>query len=109
MYQDTGLAPVFLRLVGISTPTIINRARYSAGFFIGNSIAGMLKSYAWLIAIIPDGLKLFWAMVELIAPKTTKDTRRSSKSSLHIFYSKKRGWVIDLKWDYEISQEEHRD
>lgn len=69
----------------------------------------MLESYAWLVAMIPDGVKVFLAIAELVCPKTTKSNpyrRRHARGG--VSYSRKTGPRFSFMWESETIQEEHR-
>lgn len=52
----------------------------------------MLESYAWLVSMIPDGVKVFFAIVELLSPKTTKHAlNRRRHACGRVSYSQKTG------------------
>ena len=69
----------------------------------------MLKSYAWLVAMIPDGVKVFFAIAELLKPKTTKGTtNRRRRARGRVSYSRKTGLRFGYTWESETIQEEHR-
>ena len=69
----------------------------------------MLESCAWLVAMIPDGLKFFFAIAELVSPKTRKVTINRRKHAGSVSYSRKTGPRFGYKWESETIQEEHRD
>lgn len=69
----------------------------------------MPKSCAWLVAMIPYGLKFFFAIAELVSPKTMKVTMNCRKFAVSVSYSRKTGLLFDFKWESETIQEEHRE
>ncbi len=69
----------------------------------------MLKGYAWLVAMIPDGLNVVRAMIELLTLKTKSVTNRRYKRTGSLSYSREKGLRFDFKWESETTQKVHRD
>ena len=74
-----------------------------------NRQQGMLSHYAWLVAMIRNGLNVVRAVIELAFLKSKTVTYTHSVRSFRCGYSSKKGFWFDFKAESVTDQEVHRD